>query len=300
VTFRGIFVAALVLGIAGAAIVVRTAPLAPVAPVAPSAPVFQSDLDDFMSRVLTRRDENWKKLQQYVLEEDERFQLLGPGGNRLYGFNREYTWFIRQGYFIRSPLKFDGVKISEEERARDEQRWIEREKSREKRAADEKQHGEIRVTGGGDVRLEESPASQPAPEAPASVEDVLKIEYYPSKLFTEGRSRPNKKVRDRDDEIEEKMNKVSLVTMWIDPAEHQILQYTFDNMDMDFLPARSLVRVDELKASMTMLEPFPSVWLPGTIDMRFFVTTAVGSIDARYDVEYRDYRLAEVTTRIRP
>ncbi len=338
-TFRGIFVAVLLwLGIAGAPAVVRTAPVAPLAPLAPVAPVAvaQSDLDDFMSRVLARRDENWKKLQQYVLEEDERFQLLGPGGNRLYGFNREYTWFIRQGYFIRSPLKFDGVKISEEERARDEQRWIEREKAREKRA-DERQRREIRMTGRADVQPEESP-DQKASEAPGSVEDVLKqsleprfvsaayflrfkfdpghyalagreklsgrdvlkIEYYPSKLFTEGRTRPNKKVRDRDDEIEEKMNKVSLVTMWIDPAEHQILQYTFDNMDMDFLPARTLVRVDELKASMTMLEPFPGVWLPGTIDMRFLVTTAVGSIDARYDVEYRDYRLAEVKTRIRP
>ena len=129
---------------------------------------------------------------------------------------------------------------------------------------------------------------------------MLKIAYYPSKLFTEGRSRPNKKVRERDDEIEEKMNKVSLVTLWIDPAAHQILQYTFDNMDMDFLPGRSIVRVDELKASMKMLEPFPGVWLPGTIEMRFLLTTALGSIDARYDVEYRDYRLAEVTTRIKP
>ena len=129
---------------------------------------------------------------------------------------------------------------------------------------------------------------------------VLRIEYYPSNLFTEGRTRPNKRVRDRDDEIEEKMNKVSLVTMWIDPAAHQILQYTFDNIDMDFLPGRTLVRVDELKASMKMLEPFPGVWLPGTIDMRFFLTTAVGPVSASYDIDYRDYRLAEVTTRIKP
>ena len=291
-----------------------------------------------MGRVLARRDENWKKLQQYVLEEDERFHLFGPAGNRLYGFSREYTWFIRQGYFIRSPLKFDGVTISEEERAREEGRWIEREKSREKRAAEEKERLEIRLMGRAEPSAEPNAASQTAAQAPASVEDVLKqsleprfvsaayflrfkfdpghyafagrdtlsgrevlkIEYYPSKLFTEGRTRPNKRARERDDEIEQKMNKVSLVTIWVDPAEHQILQYTFDNMDMDFLPGRTLVRVDELKASMKMLEPFPGVWLPGTIDMRFFMTTALGAIDARYEVEYRDYRLAEVTTRIRP
>jgi hypothetical protein len=34
-----------------------------------------TDLDDFMSRVLERRDDNWKKLQQYVLDERETFQL---------------------------------------------------------------------------------------------------------------------------------------------------------------------------------------------------------------------------------
>ena len=281
-----------------------------------------------MGRVLARRDENWRKLQQYVLDEEERLQVFGPGGVRLYGFTREYTWFIRQGYFIRSPVRFDGVRISEEERAREEERWIEREKSRERRAQERaKERGE-----------EQPPPAEPAPPDPAapadvlrnsleprfvsaayflrfkfepghyalagrerlSDRDVLRIEYYPAQLFNEGRSRPNKRARDRDDQIEEKMNKVSLITMWIDPSEHQIIQYTFDNIDMDFLPGRSLVRVDEMKAAMKMLQPFPNVWLPGTIDMDFLVTTAMGSIEASYDVAYHDYRLAEVTTRIRP
>jgi hypothetical protein len=288
----------------------------------------QSDLDAFMARVLERRDENWKKMQQYVLEEQERFQLTGPDGARLYGYDREYTWFIRQGYFIRSPLKADGVRISEADRTQYEEKWLNRERQREKRAQERaRERGEAPPADG-----------TPPAEPPATVEDVLKesleprfvsaayflrfkfdpghyalvgrerlndrdvlrIEYYPSKLFTEGRTRPNKKVRERDDEIEEKMNKVSLVTLWIDPSEHQILQYTFDNIDMDFLPGRSLVRIDEIKASMQMAQPFPNVWLPGSIDMRFKATLAIGSVAARYDVEYRDYRLAEVTTRIRP
>jgi hypothetical protein len=38
----------------------------------------QSDLDAFMSRVLARRDENWKKMQQYILDEQERLQVTGP------------------------------------------------------------------------------------------------------------------------------------------------------------------------------------------------------------------------------
>jgi hypothetical protein len=281
-----------------------------------------------MGRVLARRDENWKKLQQYVLDEEERLQVFGPGGVRLYGFTREYTWFIRQGYFIRSPVRFDGVRISEEERARQEERWIDREKSRERRAQERaKERGEEQPQPAESAPLD--PAEpvdvlrnslepqfvsaayflrfkfEPGHYALAGRErlsdrDVLRIEYYPAQLFNEGRSRPNKRARDRDDQIEEKMNKVSLITMWIDPSEHQIIQYTFDNIDMDFLPGRSLVRVDEMKAAMKMLQPFPDVWLPGTIEMDFLVTTAMGSIEASYDVEYHDYRLAEVTTRIKP
>ena len=45
-----------------------------------------SDLDAFMSRVIARRDDNWKRMQQYVLDERETFQLLGPGGVPFYGF----------------------------------------------------------------------------------------------------------------------------------------------------------------------------------------------------------------------
>ena len=31
------------------------------------------------------------------------------------------------------------------------------------------------------------------------------------------------------------MNKVSLVTLWIEPTAHQMVQYTFNNVDLDFL-----------------------------------------------------------------
>src|SRR6187402_2792520 len=32
----------------------------------------QADLNTFMKEVLERRDENWKKLQQYILDENEK------------------------------------------------------------------------------------------------------------------------------------------------------------------------------------------------------------------------------------
>jgi hypothetical protein len=296
---------------------------------APSLPA-QSDLDAFMERVLARRDENWKKLQQYILDERESFRVTGPDGSRIYGYDRRYTWFIREGMFIRSPLVFDGVTIAEGARTQYEADWVQRERARERR-----QRERARANGERPPPPEEPPADAPDRVAPpvdsvlqGSLEprfvsaayflrfkfdpghyalagrerlndrEVLRIEYYPSKLFTEGRTRPNRRARDRDEEIEEKMNKVSLVTLWIDPVEHQILQYTFDNIDMDFLPGRSIVRVDEMKASMKMAQPFPGVWLPASIDMNFGLTLAIGRVSARYEVQYQDYRLAEVKARV--
>src|SRR5688500_3802363 len=89
-----------------------------------ATPSAQSELDALMARVLERRDENWKKLQQYTLNERDQLQITALAVFRLYGFDREYVWFPREGFFVRSPLKADGVKISEEERRRAEDRWL--------------------------------------------------------------------------------------------------------------------------------------------------------------------------------
>jgi hypothetical protein len=130
--------------------------------------------------------------------------------------------------------------------------------------------------------------------------DTLKIEYYPKEgMFKDGRSKPDRKVKDEDDKIEEKMNKVSMVTLWIEPKTYQIMQYTFDDIDMDFFPGRSLVRVDDLQATMRMGQAFPNVWLPKSIDMHFGMMLAVGAVDATYSVEYVNYKEAAVTYKIK-
>jgi hypothetical protein len=33
------------------------------------------------------------------------------------------------------------------------------------------------------------------------------------------------------------MNKVSRVTIWVEPEQKQIVKYTFENVSLDFLPA---------------------------------------------------------------
>ena len=295
-----------------------------------------TDLDQLMERVLARRDENWKKLQQYVLDERETFDLAGPGGVRLYGFRRDYTWFLREGVFIRSPLRADGVTLSEDQRRTAEADWLRNEKRRSERRKAAAAASDAPATDAPSG----TPVEQPGAAAPAqppndaaisasSIEPafvsyayflrfkfepnhyalvgredldgrpVLKIEYYPTALFTEGRTRPNRRARDRDADIEDKMNKISMITLWVDRDRHQILQYTFDDIDMNFLPGRSIARVDDVRATMRMGQPFPDVWLPKDIEMHFRMALAVGPVDARYRVEYHDYRQADVTYKIR-
>ncbi len=309
--------------------------LALLAAVVPGRVVAQSDLDAFMERVLARRDDNWKKLQQYVLEEKEAFDLTGPGGLPLWGIRREYSWFIRQGIFVRSPVKANGVALSEADRRKAEDEWRRREANREERRQRRAERRvvvidptEVKVTDG-----QTTPADLPSnvddllkqgsdPQFVSSSyflkfrfekghyalagrekvddRDALKIEYYPGTgLFNEGKSRPNRKVRDKEDEIEQKMNKVSLVTLWVDPKTDQILQYTFDDIDMDFFPGRALLRVSDLKATMRMSQAFPEVWLPRSIEMHFGMMMAVGTIDATYTVDYLNYKQADVTYKIK-
>ena len=90
-----------------------------------------------------------------------------------------------------------------------------------------------------------------------------------------------------------------MVTLWIDPAEAQIVRYDFENLGLDFLPGRWLVRVGETSASMTMGRYFDGVWLPKAIVMKGDLQVAIGSFDIDYRREFLEYRKAETSARIR-
>jgi hypothetical protein len=310
-----------------------------------SASSAQSDLDTLMSQVLERRDENWKKLQQYTLIERENLQITALAVFRLFGYEREYLWFPREGFFVRSPLKADGVAIDEDRRRRDEDEFLRNAQNAEKQRT-ERQSSRARAGAKAEGDVPAPLAVQTDALLTGSVEDVisqtfepgfirsanfmefkfesgqyalagrekmldrdvLKIEYYPTTLFNENKKpacdSPEAKEKcskgdQLEAEIERKMNKVALVTLWVDPTERQILRYEFRFQDMDFLPGRTIIRVESSRATMQMGEPFRNVWLPDSVNMRFRVGSAAGPLEARYDVKYRDYKLPEVSGRIR-
>jgi hypothetical protein len=298
---------------------------------ATSARVAQSDLDQFMERVLARRDENWKRLQQYILDEREQFELRGPLNTPLWGQRREYTWFIRDGFFVRSPRTADGVAVSEDERRKYEAEFLARARARERVIVE----GEKTPIG---KPAEPATGAPPAADVgaflsqnrrpqfidtayflrfrfesgkyalvgrePIDGREVLRIEYYPTQLFA-GRGRGGREGRgpntpnERAQTTSRLFNKVAMVTIWVDAATHQIVRYTFDNLHLDFLPVAWFVRLDHLRATMTMSQPFTDVWLPRDIELNFGATTASGSFTAQYRIDYYDYREAATGSRIK-
>lgn len=312
--------------------------------VAPPLPLAaQSDLDEFMREVVSARDENWRKLQQYILDEREQVELRGPSGALLWGERRDYMWYIREGYFVRSPVRVNGAAVSASERDKYEADYLHRAQERDKR----QQEADAANRAAG---LPSAPASglAAADDAPRDLDsfikqtrqpqfissayflrfrfdggryalagreqldgrEVLRVEYYPQQLFTEERRRERREETGRrrtgprrpnndadralDAELMRLMNTSSVVTLWIDQPTRQILKYDFDGLDWNFFPAQWLLQVDKVSASMSMGQPFKDVWLPRSIDMRVGLALAFGRVELRYDVDYDNYRQADV------
>ena len=309
------------------------------APASQAAPAPQTDLDVLMEKALLHRADAWKTMEQYILNEREQFEVRGPLGIPLFGERRDFTWFVRDGYFVRSPLEFNGVKIGDEKRREYEEDWLEREREREK--------------GDAEKRAKSGAPPAPAADAPADVDamlkqtseprfisaayfldfkfepgnyyfagrdtfegqPVVKVEYFPRKLFTDDddedlereRARAERNAQraakgqraEKEINVELQMNKVARITLWVDPERAMILKYVFENVDFDFLPAQWLVRVDDVRAEMQMSQPFPGIWLPKDMGMQFGMTLANGTYDMRYGLSFYDYRMGNVTSRIR-
>jgi hypothetical protein len=295
-----------------------------------------------MKQVVARRDDNWKKLQQYVFDEREQLEMRGPSRVPIWGERREYTWYIRDGFFVRSPTKFNGVTIGDAERRKFEAEYLKQAQARDKRAS----RGDSVTLDGSGVAVESGTAAEAADRAAGGElaqdvsgvirqnrppqfissayflrfkfeegkyalagretidgREVLRIEYYPARMFGGTDRRRTGKPRSaedaaRDAEFQRLMNKVALVTIWVEPKAHQIVKYTFDNVGFDFLPAQWLVHVSDLKATMTVGQPFPDVWLPSSMEINLAMTLAIGQFDVRYGLDYHDYRVPSVTSKV--
>jgi hypothetical protein len=227
--------------------------------------------------------------------------------------------YIRNGFFVRSPVRFNGVEIGEADRRKYEAEFLKRTEARERR-------GQLQAGAPGFDRPASDLSSTDNPDnvdgllrqvrEPQFVSsayflrfkfeegtyalvgretldghEVMRVEYYPSNLYSDRQRRRMARDHDpkdsKDVEIQRMMNKVALVTLWIEPNAHQIVKYTFDNIDFDFLPAKWLVRLDSVRATMTMSRPFQDVWLPRDLEFLVNAQIATGRFDIRWAVGSR-------------
>lgn len=298
-------------------------------PPAAASPAPSTDLDALMARVLANRDQTWRSLQEYLLAERETFRLVGPDGAPMFGIQKEFLWVAREGRAVRSPVRVNGVAIGDETRRREEAEWQADEDRRAERAAEKAQsdsattaeiedamrRGEPRfISEVQFLRFRFEPGNYyfVGKESLAGRE-VLRIEYYPRRLFADefkderqratqeaaAEGRKDKEIAIDGERIEHAFNKVSLVTLWVDPTVSQIVRYTFDNVDFNFLPGRSFVRVDAATATMTMGQPFAGVWLPESLTVEGALTLATGTYRGEYARRFTDYRQGDVQMRFR-
>ena len=242
-----------------------------------------NEIDEFMEKVLERREVNWEETQTYLFHERELIKIQGRDIPPIAGFDREFVWIVRQGELLRSPVKIDGLKVSQKEQQEYEKSW--KKKHSMKRDS-------IRREAFFEFKFE------PGNYFFAGREDfegreVVVIEYYPENLFSdEDDDDPDEE--DEEDEFERMFNKTSLVKLWIVPEIHQIAKITLTNVGLEFLPFRWLVRIDDFEATLIMDTPIEDVWLPREITASIRVSTASNFLDISYDREFSDYREADV------
>jgi len=280
-----------------------------------------SDLDQLVERALARRDSSWKMLPQLVLEERSDFEVTGPSGARVFAQREDYAWFPRDGIFVRSPLRINGRVVTDAQRQKEEAEFMARERRRDQRRSEAADAADSTA---------DLPLTPEAAEAMTAAlrpfflsnnsllmalkyepgryglvgrerrgtREVVKVEYYPTAMFQAGRARPNRRVRERDSQVTARLNKASLLTLWIDPVLSQIVRYEFADVDLGFLPGKWLARVVDGRSSMSLDEVLPDVWLPAAADSLVRLQSPLGPIEIRYTIAYTNHRRAEVGTRV--
>lgn len=249
-------------------------------------PTNLDDIDAFMAKVLERRDTNWDQLYDYVFNEREIMEIKGDIDiPAIQSFVNEWRWFVRDGYLVRSPLSHNGINVSEQERLKYEEQWIEETKERRKEGetADREQFFGFDFEPGNYFY---------AGRTTVDGREVAIVEYYPDVKITSAKPKDDD---DYDDMVENSM----MVTLYIYPQEFQVVQMTMHNAGFDFLPGRWLVRVTGIEATMKMDKPLGDVWMPNRISGMASLAMATGDISVSYRREYYDYSRAKVKVRFR-
>ena len=163
-----------------------------------------SDIDAFMEKVLAQRGANWEQYYDYFCKERAELEIVGSlPGVPLSGFRREFLWFVRDGYMVRSPVSVDGVAISADVRAREEEKWIERLEKKERERNPDRE---------GFMGFKFEPGNYfYAGKKTFEGQELLAVEYYPEEGFVDD-DEDDEERSEEEEELERQFNKTFMVT----------------------------------------------------------------------------------------
>ena len=261
----------------------------------PTANPIPNDLDEFMEKVMQKRQADAENLRDYVFSEREVLDVRdGSEIAALVSYRREYVWFVRDDYLVRSPVRIDGVKVSAEEQMKAEKEWVKKQQqNRKANSLDRESFFGFKFAPGRYLY---------AGEQQFEGRKALVVEYYPQ-MNNEDKSNKGSKRNTKDkkgkNDLDGLFEKSILVTMLISPEEYQILKITFDNVGLEFLPVRWLVRMNDLKASMIMDKPKGDIWLPREVSLYGSISTADMDLSINYSLEFHSYEKSDVKVKLR-
>ena len=266
----------------------------------PSAMPEMNDLDEFMAKVMQKRNADAENLRDYLFSERERLDIReGQKISALWSFRREHVWFVRDDYLVRSPVLIDGVKVSAGEQTEAEEEWIKSQKRRKEK------NNETSLDHATFFGFKFEPGRYLyAGEQEFEGRNSIVVEYYPRMNSESRNNKPDRNKRTIcigicDDGSDGGLfEKTFLVTMLISPEEYQILKITFDNVGLEFLPLRSLARMNDIKASMIMDKPKGDIWLPREISAYGSASTANMDLSINYSREFHSYAKSDVKVKL--
>ena len=260
------------------------------------------DLDSLMALVLANHSVDWDQLYDYVFDEVEALRFEGTGIAAISSYEHEYTWYVRDGYLVRSPVRVNGVEIAEATRIEEEDDWLRRIRSGEPTERIERdsffdfgfEPGSYYFAG---RRLVDG-------------RELVEIEYYPTRSYSIDAARDESEgppAWKRDllfgapllgnqagrAKAERVIGRAAVITLLVDPKEQRILHATIESAGVEGLPSW-LVKVEGVRASMQMHRPLEEVWLPQQVSVAGTLVTARQSIDVVYSRVFRNYRRVEV------
>ncbi len=243
----------------------------------------EPDLDTLMEKVLERRDVNWREAQDFIFREQVDLECRGFDVAPEESYRKEYEWYYRGGNLVRRLVRSDGVKVDgPEEKWDPEQSKKKQPLSRENFFGFKFEPGNYFLVG----------------KEEFEGRNVLVVEYYPQHLFDDADDAGEEgEGSEAERDFEQAFEKTSLVRLWIDPSEYQIVKMTFENVGLEFLPYRWLVRIDDISATLIMDKPISTIWLPKKITATGKVSTAAASLTVKFERTFFDYREADVSVR---